>query len=178
MSSVSASDYTPIIAPLPHSLTTSEFNMRTLTFALGLALVAGCAKEKPAVQADSPPPPPAAPAPINLADVAGDWTVTVTPAASDSVLLTYKLHATAADTGWTVTFPGRKPMALQITPVGDSIMTTMAPYESVLRKQTNVSTEGALHLMNGQLVGTTTAHYITTKADSVVYLKMNGTKAP
>jgi len=32
--------------------------------------------------------------------------------------------------------------------------------------------------VNGQLVGTTTAHYTTTKADSVVNLKMNGTKAP
>ncbi len=152
--------------------------MRTLTVALGLALVAGCAKEKPADQAAPPPPPPAAPTPINLADVAGDWTVTVTPAASDSVLLTYKLHATAADTGWTITFTGRKPMAVQITTMGDSIMTTMATYESVLRKHTKVSTDGVMHLVNGQLVGTTTAHYTTTKADSVVNLKMNGTKAP
>ncbi len=152
--------------------------MRTVTFALGLALVAGCAKEKPAVQAAPPPPPPAAPAPINLADVAGDWTVAVMPAASDSVVLTYKLHATAADTGWTVTFPGRKPMAVQITTTGDSIMTTMAAYESVLRKHTKVSTNGVMHLVNGQLVGTTTAHYATTKPDSVVNLRMNGTKAP
>lgn len=152
--------------------------MRTLTLALGLALVAGCAKEKPADQAAPPPPPPAAPTPINLADVAGNWTVTVTPAASDSVLLTYKLHATAADTGWTITFPGRKPMAVQITTMGDSIMTTMPTYESVLRKHTKVSTDGVMHLVNGQLVGTTTAHYTTTKADSVVNLKMNGTKAP
>jgi len=153
--------------------------MRTLTFALGLALVAGCAKEKPAVQAaPPPPPPPAAPAPINLADVAGEWTVTVTPAASDSVLLTYKLHATAADTGWTITFPGRKPMAVKIMTMGDSITTTVAPYESVLRKRTKVSTEGVMHLVNGQLVGTATAHYVTTKADSVVNLKVNGTKSP
>jgi len=153
--------------------------MRTLTFALGLALVAGCAKEKPAIQAAAPPPPPpAAPAPINLGVVAGDWTVTVTPAASDSVLVTYKLHATAADTGWTITFPNRKPMAVQITTMGDSIMTTMATYESVLRKNTKVSVAGVMHLVNGQLVGTTTAHYTTTKADSVVNLKMNGIKAP
>jgi len=152
--------------------------MRTLIVALGLALVAGCAKEKPAVQAAPPPPPPAAPAPINLADVAGNWTVTVTPIASDSVLVTYTLHATAADTGWTVTFPGRKPMAVQITTMGDSIMTTMATFQSVLRKQTKVSTTGVVHLVNGQLVGTTTAHYTTTKADSVVTLRMNGTKAP
>ena len=152
--------------------------MRTLPIALSLALLAGCAKEKPAAEAAPPPPPPAAPAPINLADVAGDWTVTVMPAVGDSVLLTYKLHATPADTGWTVTFPGRKPMAVQITTMGDSIMTTMAPYESVLRKRTMVSTEGVMHLVNGQLLGMTTAHYKTTKADSVVHLRMEGAKAP
>ncbi len=151
--------------------------MRTLTLALTLALVAGCAKEKPAAQADSPPPP-AAPAPINLADVAGDWTVAVISSVSDSVLLTYTLHATAADTGWTVTFPGRKPMALQITPTGDSIMATMAPYESVLRKQTRVSVESVMRLTDGHLMGTSTAHYTTAKADSVVNLRMNGTRAP
>ena len=152
--------------------------MRTLTFALGLALVAGCAKEKPAVQAAPPSPPPAAPAPINLADVAGDWTVTVTPAASDSVLVTYALHATAADTGWTVTFPGRKPMAVQITTMGDSIMTTMPAYESALRKGTKVSTDGVMHLRDDTLTGTAIAHYATTQPDSVVNLRMNGTRTP
>lgn len=151
--------------------------MRKLPLALGLALLAACAKEKPAAEA-APPPPPPAPAPINLADVAGDWTFTVMPEVGDSVLVTYKLHATPADTGWTVTFPGRKPMALQITTAGDSIMTTMAAYESVLRSRTKVSTEGVLHLVNGQLVGTTTAHYATSKADSVVHLRMNGAKTP
>jgi hypothetical protein len=69
-------------------------------------------------------------------------------------------------------------MAIQITPVGDSIMTTMAPYESVLRKQTKVAVEGVMHFTNGQLVGTTTAHYVTAKADSVVNLKMNGARTP
>ncbi len=152
--------------------------MRTLPLALGLALVAGCAKEKPAAEAAPPPPPPAAPAAINLADVAGDWTVTVMPAASDSVLVTYTLHATAADTGWTVTFKGRKPLAVQVTASGDSIMTTMAPFESVLRKHTKVSTDGVMRLVNGQLVGTTTAHYTTTKADSVATLRVSGTKSP
>lgn len=151
--------------------------MRTMTIALSLALIAGCAKEKPAVQ-EAPPVTPAAPAPINLADVAGDWTVSVMPAASDSVLLTYQLHATAADTGWTVTFSGRKPMALQIMPMGDSITTTMAAYESVLRKNTKVSTDGVMHLVDGKLTGTTIAHYTTTQADSVVNLRMSGVKTP
>ncbi|HEY5219019.1 MAG TPA: hypothetical protein VIJ16_04380, partial [Gemmatimonadaceae bacterium] len=92
--------------------------------------------------------------------------------------LTYTLHATSADTGWTVTFAGRKPMAIQVTTMGDSIMTTMAAYKSVLRKGTKVSTEGVMHLVDGKLTGTTTAHYVTTKADSVVQLRTQGSKTP
>ena len=150
--------------------------MRTLTFALGLALLAGCAKEKPAPPAATPPPPPPAPLTINLADVAGNWTVKVMPDASDSVVTTYALHATAADTGWTITFPGRKPMAMQVMTSGDSIMATVPSFESVLRKRTKVSTAGVMHLVNGNLVGTTVAHYTTTKADSVVHLRLQGAK--
>ena len=104
--------------------------MRSLTYVLGVALLAGCAKEKPAPE-PAPLPPPPAPAPINLADVAGNWTVKTMPATGDSVLITYTMHATAADTGWTITFPGRKAMAIQVMTMGDSIMTTVAPYESI-----------------------------------------------
>ncbi|MHB1863170.1 MAG: hypothetical protein ACYCVL_09390 [Gemmatimonadaceae bacterium] len=151
--------------------------MRSLTCALAVVLVAGCAKEKPATQS-APPPPPPAPAAINLADVAGNWTVKAMPATGDSVLLTYTLHATAADTGWTITFSGRKPMAVQVATMGDSVMVTAPAYESMLRKGTKVSTQGVMHLVNGTLTGTTTAHYVTTKADSVIHLRMEGTKMP
>ena len=150
--------------------------MRSLTYVLGVALLAGCG-EKPAPE-PAPLPPPPAPAAINLADVAGDWTVKTMPETSDSVLLTYVLHATAADTGWTITFPGRKPMAMQIMTMGDSIMTTVPPYESVLRKGEKVSTNGVLHLKDGKLVGTNVAHYQTTKPDSVRTLRSEGTKNP
>ena len=152
--------------------------MRSLTYVLGVAVLAGCAKEKPAPEPPAPLPPPPAPAPINLADVAGNWTVKAMPETGDSVLVTYTMHATAADTGWTITFPGRKPMAVQVMTMGDSIMTTMAAYPSVLRKGQKVSTQGVMHLKDGKLMGTTTAHYATTKADSVAHLRMEGTKAP
>ncbi|MGA9837588.1 MAG: hypothetical protein WBQ26_09770 [Gemmatimonadaceae bacterium] len=145
--------------------------------ALGMALLAGCAKEKPAVES-APPPPPAAPTPVNLADVAGNWSVTTMPETSDSVLVTYTMHATAADTGWTITFPGRKPMAIQIMAMGDSITTTVPTYQSVLRKATQVSTQGVMRLIDGKLVGTVTAHYATAKADSVVHMRTEGTRAP
>ncbi len=151
--------------------------MRSLTCAVAVVLLVGCAKEKPATQS-APPPPPPAPAAINLADVAGNWTVKVMPETGDSLLLTYTLHATAADTGWTITFSGRKPMAVQVATMGDSVTVSAPAYESMLRKGTKVSTQGVMHLVNGQLMGTTTAHYVTTKADSVVHLRMEGTKTP
>lgn len=151
--------------------------MRSLTYVLGVALLAGCAKEKPAPE-PAPLPPPPAPAPINLADVAGDWSVKVMPETGDSVVLTYMMHATAADSGWTITFPTRKAMPVQIMTMGDSVMVTAGPYESALRKGQKVSTNGVLHLMGGKLMGTTTAHYQTTKPDSVTHLRMEGTKNP
>ena len=151
--------------------------MRFLTYVLGAALLAGCAKEKPAPE-PAPLPPPPAPAPINLADLAGNWNVNTMPETSDSVLVTYVMHATAADTGWTITFAGRKAQPLQIMVMGDSIMTTLAPFQSVLRKGEKVSTNGVMHLKDGKLVGTNVAHYQTTKPDSVRRLRMEGTKAP
>lgn len=151
--------------------------MRSLGYLLGVVLLAGCAKEKPAPQASAPPPPPP-PAAINLADVAGNWTVKIMPEASDSVVTTYTAHATAADTGWTITLPNRKPLAVTITTSGDSIMMTTPVFESVLRKNVKVFTQGSMHLVGGKLVGTTTAHYATTKPDSVVHLRLEGTKAP
>jgi hypothetical protein len=54
----------------------------------------------------------------------------------------------------------------------------VAPYESVLRKGVKVTTQGVMHLTGGKLVGNTTAHYATTKPDSVAHLRMEGTRNP
>ena len=101
------------------------------------------------------------------------------PETGDSVVLTYTMHATAADTGWTITFPGRKPMAVQIMTMGDSIMTcrrdrTRASCARARRSRLM----GSCTSRPGSLTGTTTAHYATTKPDSVTHLRMEGTKAP
>jgi hypothetical protein len=153
--------------------------MRHSRLALGAALLAACTSApKPAPEPPAPPPAPPAPAPINLADVAGKWTVKTMPETGDTVLVTYSMSATAADTGWTVTLPNRKPMAVHVTTSGDSVMTKLDPFESVLRKGVKVSTEGVFHLKDGKLVGTQVAHYTTTKADSVLRMRTEGTRTP
>jgi hypothetical protein len=150
--------------------------MRRLVLGLGAALLASCAKPE-APPAEPPAAPPAAPA-INLADVAGTWNMKTMAEDSDSALVTYTMTLTGTTDGWTINFPGRDPMPMTATVSGDSVITTVAPYESMLRKGVQVSTTSVVRLVDGKLVGTTVARYATAGADSVVRLRMEGTKAP
>jgi hypothetical protein len=61
---------------------------------------------------------------------------------------------------------------------GDSIVMESGPYESVLRKGVQVTTRSVQRLVDGKVVGTTTAHYATSGADSVLQLRTEGTRAP
>lgn len=118
-----------------------------------------------------------APAPVNLADVAGKWDMRAVPVTGDTTPTTYVLTATSGTTGWKITFPGRAPVAARITLAGDSIEIDAGPYPSVRRKGVQVSTTGGLRLQNGNLVGTNTAHYKVKTADSVLVLNTTGTRA-
>lgn len=119
-----------------------------------------------------------APANINLADVAGKWNMRAVPTSgTDTSATTYVLTATNSTTGWTITFPGRKPMPVQVAAAGDSIVITAPAYTSVRRKGVQVSTTSVARLQNGDLVGPTTAHYKTKSADSVLVLNVTGTRS-
>jgi hypothetical protein len=158
---------------------------RCIRVVLCTALLAACStKEKPsstdsaAGTVDSSAMAPAA-KPFALADVAGKWNVTSKPeSGTDTTSTTYVLNATADTTGWTITFPGRKPMAVHVQLSGDSVITMAGPYDSVRRKGLKVTTNGAFKLQDGKLVGRTTAHFKTTKPDSVLTLANTGTRAP
>jgi hypothetical protein len=141
----------------------------------------GCAKsDQPA--ADTTPAaatPAPAPAPIALADVAGKWNVKGTNETGDSTLVTYVFTATGDTSGWTITFPGRKPVPVHVVAVaGDSIVIEAGPYPSMLRKGVQVRTSGPLRLQDGKLVGTVKAQYSVKTADSVRMVRTEGTKAP
>ena len=148
------------------------------------AVLAGCAKKEDAavdttaMASSSTTTTTTGPTPINLADVAGKWDVRAVPTSGDTTATTYVLTAMATPEGWTLTFPGRKtPQPIQVTTDADSIIVAAGPYSSVRRKGVQVTTNGSLHLQNGTLVGTTTAHYNVKTPDSVLTLNTTGTRA-
>lgn len=147
------------------------------------AVLAGCAKKEgatddttAAMASSTAPTTTVAPAPVNLADVAGKWNMRAVPTSGDSTATNYVLTATNTTSGWTITYPGRAPMPVQVSVDGDSIMVNAAPYSSVRRKGVRVSTNGTIRLQNGDLVGVTTAHYSVKTPDSVMTLNVSGTR--
>lgn len=143
--------------------------MKRFLLAAGI-LTLGCAPaEKPAEQ---PPPP----APINLADIAGEWAFGARDAVTDSTLLFYKIMATADTSGWMIELPGRKPMPMKVMASGDSLMTDVGPYESVLRKGVQVSSHSVLRFADGRLAGMVMSTYKTAAGDSVARFNTDGTK--
>lgn len=155
--------------------------MRTIALYGSLILLAGCGKPDATVAKDTSTP--AAPmgagaAPISLAAVAGKWTMQTMSATSDTVLLTFQLEATADPAGWTITFPNRAPLAARPVADGDSIVADLGPYESALRKGVQVTTHTVYRLQGAELVGTGTARYSVQGPDSLLHLRMRGTRAP
>jgi hypothetical protein len=151
--------------------------MRTFTLCCCMALLAGCAKTDKPAQAAADEGAMATPAPISLADVAGTWTISSMGAASDSVILTYQLTATADPAGWTFSFPGRDPIALRnVMAAGDSIVAEAGPFESGVRKGVQVSTRTVMRLQDGALMGMTVAHYAAAGADSVMTFRRPGSR--
>ena len=148
-----------------------------------IAVLVGCGKPKEQPAADTTAaastemaPEAAAPAPISLADVAGKWNMRTMAEGSDSSLVTYELDAGADGSSWTFNFPKRKPVKVKVQASGDSLITEAGPYESLLRKGVEVTTNAVLRLQDGKLVGTTVAHYATSGPDSVRNLRVEGTK--
>ncbi len=148
------------------------------------AVLAACAKKDSAAvdttassTASTTTTPAPGPAPVNLADFAGKWDVRSVPATGDTTPTTYVLTATSTTSGWTIKFPGRAAIPATVTVAGDSIEIDAGPYQSVRRKGVQVTTNGGFRVQNGNLVGSTTAHYKVKTADSVLVLNSTGTRA-
>ena len=148
--------------------------MRRAAILCCAAVLVGCSKaeNKPSEEAAA-----ALPRPIALADVAGTWNMKAMNEARDTTLVTYTLTATADTSGWTIKFANR-PAAIpaHVTAHGASLVIDAGPYESVLRRGVQVTTHGTYRLENGNLVGTTIAHYTTSGPDSVRRIVTEGTR--
>jgi hypothetical protein len=161
-----------------------------------LTALAGCAKsdsKSDQVQAQDtaagvPAVPPAAASaresspgarPLALTDVAGTWTVRSVPETGDTTTTTFRMVAKGDSAGWVQLYSNRKPIPIRIVQVaGDSVVTESGPFESVRRKGLQVRTHSVWRLQGDRLVGSTVARYTTTKSDSVLRLRSEGTRAP
>ena len=159
--------------------------MRRLALLSSIVFAVACTKsENPPADtgmaaAPAPAPAPVAPAtaPISLKDVAGKYAVTGKYENGDTTVVTYELNATGDTTGWTITFPKRKPLPVKIISVsGDSIVAEMAPYESAIRPGVKVTTHTVYHMVNGKIVGRTVAHYAVKGPDTVRIVVSEGVK--
>ena len=155
--------------------------MRRLALCCAVVL-AGCSKSKDQPPEDAIADTTAAmpaPAPIQLADVAGKWAVRVMPETGDTTLLSYELVTTGDTAGWAINFPKRSPIPIRVLAVdGDSIVTEAGPFESMLRKGVQVTSGTVFRLQDGKLMGAITARYQTSGPDSVAHLRLEGTRAP
>ena len=155
--------------------------MRRVALLCSAILFVACTKsENPPPDtgmAAAPAPAPPAAAPISLSEVAGKYAVIGKNEAGDSTLVTYELNATGDTTGWTITFPKRKPVPIRVVSVsGDSIVAEAGPYTSAIRPGINVTTHTVYRLENGKLMGRTVAHYATKGPDTVRIVISEGVK--
>ncbi|PYP79094.1 MAG: hypothetical protein DMD35_09280 [Gemmatimonadetes bacterium] len=143
--------------------------------------LAACAKSEPAkdttAELATPAPAPAPTPPLSLADLAGRWSTTTRPmSGADTAVTTAVIVATADTTGWVLELPSKVKVPHHVTVSGDSIMLKSDAYDSMRRKGKKVWTESVFRLVNGKLVGTTTAHYANAGADSVLTLRTEATR--
>ena len=148
------------------------------------ALLLGCAREG-AVEEETATEDTTAMAPetagIELADVAGTWTMRGTTEAGEAAP-PYELTATADPSGWSFRFPelpDRGTIPVRVVHVeGDSIVTETESFESAIRSDVQVWTHAVYRLEGDRLVGDLVAHYETTEPDSVLHIRSEGTRAP
>jgi hypothetical protein len=122
--------------------------MRT-TFLLSAALIAGFAATAGAQGSG-----------IKLSDVTGKWAVKASPG-NDTVVVTSVMNATSNPKTWTLTYPNRDPLPVRVVASGgDSIVTEVGPYPSMLRKgQTVTLLHSVGHYTGDTMTGWFEAHY-------------------
>ena len=156
---------------------------RTTMIFSAVFFVAACSKSENAATdttkaAAATPAPPPAPA-VTLADFGGKWAMVATPeAGKDTSVTKYTLTATADTAGWMINFPSGLKVPLHVSLSGDSVIFKSGQFSSQRRKNMKVWTEGSMKLQSGKVVGENVAHYQNAGPDSVLKLRLDGTKMP
>ena len=97
---------------------------------------------------------------IKLSDVAGTWVGRSMAGPKDSVFSTWVLTATGDRQGWTFKRPKGDPYPMRIITVGgDSVVTEVGPYPSILRPGQTATTRFVGHYHGSKMTGTFEAHY-------------------
>jgi hypothetical protein len=160
--------------------------MRPLTFLCCAAVLAACGKPEDRAAEISTgrdtlttgAGAPSRPATISLTDVAGKWKTFAINETGDTVGEA-ELLATADTSGWTLTFPKRKPIPLRVVAVGgDSIVTEAGPYESFQRQGAQIRSRAVNRFQGDKLVATIEARYTMGGRDSVTHIRAEGTRVP
>ena len=147
------------------------------------ATIAGCSKPIPkaAETARGEVIPQAAPVvkPLSAADLNGKWMIDATPEYNDTLVTHLVLNAVGDPAGWTIAYPPNpKPMKVQsVSFGGDSLVLDWGPYMSARKAGLKAVSHDVYRLVDGKLVGTSASHYVT-KPDSIVRLRLEGTRAP
>ncbi len=139
--------------------------MRSVSIALAVALLAGCAPAEEAAEQAGP----------TLADFAGTWEITTTlEGVEDPVTST--MSGSADGSGWVMMLEGRDPIPMQVSVVGDSLIGETAEYESILRDGVMVSLRTASVLSNAMMQGAVVATYTVPDGQELVVGTFTGTR--
>jgi hypothetical protein len=98
---------------------------------------------------------------IKLSDVTGKWAIKASVGPNDSVVVTSVMNATANPKTWTLTYPNRDPIPMRVVASGgDSIVTEVGPYPSMLMKGKTVTVLHTVgHYKGDSMTGWFEAHY-------------------
>jgi hypothetical protein len=115
---------------------------------------------------------------VTLDDFAGKWKTRATDE-TGAFMGEAELLATADTSSWTLTFPKRKPIPLRVVAIaGDSIVTEAGPNGSTGGNSAQMRSRAVYRLQDGKLVATLEARYTMAGRDSVVRLRIAGTREP
>jgi len=115
-----------------------------LSFVLVMSIATTLVAQAPATKAAQVP-----------AGIAGRWEGKSMMGAKDSVIATFVVTAKATAKGWTMKLQGRPTLPARVIAAGgDSVVTEIGPYSSILRKGQRVTTRTTGHYNGDTMTGT------------------------